>query len=103
MTPLVADWGRHQRGKYPRDLLGNQLNLCLVWESRFWPIFAKIGGFFAELFNFIDSSGAKYVQNYSLNHCNMLTSGGCHGNVYDLAPLMCGTRDIQGLLVPTIP
>ena len=90
-------------GEYPMDLVENHLHLCLIWESRLWPSFSKISALFAELFHFTDSFGAKSAQNYAFNYCNMLTSGGCHGNVYDLAPFMYGTRDTQGLPAPTIP
>ena len=27
--PLVADWGRHQRVKYPMNILGNQLHMTV--------------------------------------------------------------------------
>ena len=49
--PLVADWGRQERGKYPGNLLGNPMNMCLVWESICGQSLVKINALFAELFN----------------------------------------------------
>ena len=58
--PPVADWGCHQRGKYPRDILGNQLNLCLIWHLYILAKFQKdTGALFVELFHVTLFSGAK--------------------------------------------